>query len=156
MKNQIGLEKAYAEKVSDKLNDLLSNIQIAYMNVRGFHWNITGKQFFKLHEKFEEVYDDLNEKADEVAERILMLEGKPVHAFSEYLKRAGIKEKVNISDDQATVKELLDEIQQLLKNEREILALAAENGDDGTVDLMTGYISGQEKTIWMLNAFMKQ
>lgn len=155
MKNQIGIEKAYAEKVSDKLNDLLSNIQVAYMNVRGFHWNITGKHFFKLHEKFEEVYDDLNEKADEVAERILMLESKPVHAFSDYLKRAEIKEKVNVTTDQATVKELLDELHVLLKNERDIIALAAENGDDGTVDLMTGYISGQEKTIWMLNAFMK-
>ncbi len=155
MKNQLGIEKAYADKVSEKLNDLLSNIQVTYQNVRGFHWNITGKQFFKLHEKFEEVYNDLNEKADEVAERILMLEGKPVHAFSEYLNRAEIKEKVNVSSDQATVKELLEMVVILLKNEREILALAGENNDDGTVDLMTGYISGQEKTIWMLNAFMK-
>lgn len=155
MKNQLGIEKAYADKVSEKLNDLLSNIQVAYQNVRGFHWNITGKQFFKLHEKFEEVYNDLNEKADEVAERILMLEGKPVHAFSEYLKRAEIKEKVNVSSDQATVKELLEMVVILLKNEREILALADENNDDGTVDLMTGFITGQEKTIWMLNAFMK-
>jgi len=155
MKNQIGLSKAYSDQVVERLNLLLSNIQIFYMNVRGFHWNITGKNFFKLHEKFEEIYNDLNEKADEVAERILMLEGKPVHAFSAYLKMADIKEKVNISTDQATVKEVLDAFQIMLNQEREINTLAAKNGDDGTVDLMTGYISGQEKTIWMLNAFMK-
>lgn len=155
MENQIGLSKDYANKVVDKLNLLLSNIQISYMNVRGFHWNIIGKHFFKLHEKFEEVYDDLNEKADEVAERILMLEGQPVHAFSEYLKIAEIKEKTNISSDMATIKELLATLIILMKNERDVLSLAAENGDDGTVDLMTGYISEQEKTIWMLNAFLK-
>ena len=155
MKNQIGLDSAYSNQMADKLNVLLSNVQVFYMNVRGFHWNITGKHFFKLHEKFEELYDDLNEKADEIAERILMLEGKPVHAFSEYLKMSQITEKTNISNDTATIKEVIDGIQILLKQEREITSVAAENGDEGTVDLMTGYISNQEKMIWMLNAFMK-
>jgi len=155
MKNQIGLDSGYTNQMTEKLNVLLSNVQLFYMNVRGFHWNITGKNFFKLHEKFEELYDDLNEKADEIAERILMLEGKPVHAFSEYLKISQITEKTNISNDTATIKEVLDGIQVLIKLEREIASFAADNGDDGTVDLVTGYISGQEKMIWMLNAFMK-
>lgn len=155
MKNQIGLDPGYSNQMVEKLNTLLSNIQVSYMNVRGFHWNITGKNFFKLHEKFEEMYDDLNEKADEVAERILMLEGKPVHTFSEYLKIAEIGEKKNIATDVATVKEVLDALHILLKHEREIASLAAAKGDEGTVDLMTGYISGQEKTVWMLNAFLR-
>jgi starvation-inducible DNA-binding protein len=155
MKNQIDCSTDYSAKMAEKLNLLLSNVQVFYMNVRGFHWNITGKNFFKLHEKFEELYDDLNEKADEIAERILMLEGKPVHAFSEYLKLAEIQEKTNINADVETVKEVVAGLLILLKQEREIAALAAENGDEGTVDLITGYISGQEKMIWMLNAFLK-
>ncbi|MBN1416145.1 MAG: DNA starvation/stationary phase protection protein [Bacteroidales bacterium] len=155
MKSQIGLDNDYSSRMAEKLNLLLSNVQVFYMNVRGFHWNITGKHFFKLHEKFEELYDDLNEKADEIAERILMLEGKPVHAFSEYLKTAEIKEKTNVSSDMATVKEVLDGLSVLLNHEREIASYAAEKGDDGTADLMTGYISGQEKMVWMYNAFMK-
>ncbi|MDD4193023.1 MAG: DNA starvation/stationary phase protection protein [Mangrovibacterium sp.] len=155
MKNQIDLSADYSAKVVEKLNLFLSNVQVFYMNVRGFHWNITGKHFFKLHEKFEELYDDLNEKADEIAERILMLEGKPVHAFSEYLKLAEIEEKTNVSSAGDTVEEVVAGLLVLLKNEREIAALAADNGDEGTVDLASGYISGQEKMIWMLNAFLK-
>ncbi|MBN2272901.1 MAG: DNA starvation/stationary phase protection protein [Bacteroidales bacterium] len=155
MKNQIGIDSSYSNQVVEKLNGLLSNVQVFYMNVRGFHWNITGRHFFKLHEKFEELYDDLNEKADEIAERILMLEGKPVHSFTEYLKTSEIKEKLNVSSDMATVKEVIDGLGILLKKEREIASLAAENADDGTVDLMTGYISGQEKMVWMYNAFLK-
>lgn len=155
MENQIDLSPDYAAKMAEKLNLFLSNVQVFYMNVRGFHWNITGKNFFKLHEEFEKLYDDLNEKADEIAERILMLEGKPVHAFSEYLKMTEIKEKTNVSADVATVKEVVAGLLVLLKQEREIAALAADNGDEGTVNLVTGYISGQEKMIWMLNAFLK-
>ena len=155
MKNQIDLSSDYSDKMVEKLNLFLSDIQVFYMNVRGFHWNITGKSFFKLHEKFEELYDDLNEKADEVAERILMLEGKPVHAFSEYLKMAEIQEKTNVTTDVETIKEVVAGLLVLLKQEREIAVLAADNGDEGTVDMVTGYISGQEKMIWMLNAFLK-
>ncbi|MDY0198443.1 MAG: DNA starvation/stationary phase protection protein [Tenuifilaceae bacterium] len=153
--NQIGINKDYAAKMNEKLNVYLSNVQLSYMNVRGYHWNIVGKQFFQLHEKFEELYDTLNEMADEIAERILMLGGTPVHAFSKYIKMATIKEKENISTVEATVKEALNEILELLKNEREIAALAADNGDEGTVDLVTGYIAAQEKLVWMLNATLK-
>ncbi len=155
MKNQIGLDSVYSNQITEKLNVLLSNVQVFYMNVRGFHWNITGKHFFILHEKFEELYNDLNEKADEIAERILMLEGKPIHAFSEYLKISEIEEKINVSTDTATVKEVINGLLVLLKFEREIAPIASDNGDDGTVELVTGYISGQEKMIWMLNAFQE-
>ena len=155
MKNQIDCSADYSAKMAEKLNLLLSNVQVFYMNVRGFHWNITGKNFFKLHEEFEKLYDDLNEKADEIAERILMLEGKPVHAFSEYLKIAEIQEKTNVNTDVATVKEVVAGLLVLLKQERGIAAMAGGNGDEGTVDLVTGYISGQQKMIWMLNAFLK-
>lgn len=153
--NQIGISKEYSAKVNQMLNAYLSNVQVAYMNVRGYHWNIIGNQFFRLHEKFEEVYDTLNEMADEIAERILMLEGSPVHAFSKYLKLATIKEKENINSADDTVRELLNELRELLKNERKILEFAADNGDEGTVDLMNGYITAQEKLIWMLNASLK-
>lgn len=155
MNNQIGLSANYAATVNELLNSYLSNIQVSYMNVRGYHWNIVGKQFFQLHAKFEEYYNQLNEMADEVAERILMMGGQPVHAYSKYLKIASIPEKENVSDTESTIKELLSEIGILLDQERAILKLAAENGDDGTVDLMTGYISGQEKLTWMLNAVLK-
>ncbi|MGE4288074.1 MAG: Dps family protein [Salinivirgaceae bacterium] len=155
MSNQINLNAAYAAKMIEMLNAYLSNVQISYMNVRGYHWNIVGKQFFQLHEKFEELYNGLNEMADEIAERILMLEGKPVHSFSKYIKLASITEKENVTSAEATVKEVISETKVLLNQEREIVKLAAENGDDGTVNLVSGFIDAQEKMIWMYNALLK-
>ncbi|MFP4264165.1 MAG: Dps family protein, partial [Halomonas sp.] len=57
--NRIGLHEASASQLAEKLNELLANYQIFYMNVRGYHWNVKGPQFFQLHEKFEELYTDL-------------------------------------------------------------------------------------------------
>jgi starvation-inducible DNA-binding protein len=153
MENQIGLPKDYAEKIVGKLNALLSNVQIFYINVRGFHWNITGKQFFLLHAKFEDLYNSLNDKADEIAERILMLESIPVHSFSKYLKLAKIQEKEGICTAEETVKEVLNSLKLLLKEEREIVSMASSAGDDGTVDLITGFIDEQEKMVWMYSAY---
>jgi starvation-inducible DNA-binding protein len=153
--NNIGLKLDYAEEAVGKLNAYLSSLQIAYMNVRGYHWNIEGKQFFVLHGKFEEIYNSLNDMADEVAERILILGGKPLHAFTDYLKISEINEQINVSSAEATVSNLLNETKKLLATEREILSFASENGDEGTVALMSEYIGEQEKLIWMLNAVLK-
>ena len=71
--NSIGLHEGSASQLAEKLNHLLANYQIFYMNVRGYHWNVKGNDFFELHAKFEEFYTDLLTKVDEVAERILTL-----------------------------------------------------------------------------------
>ena len=70
-----------ASELADCLNHLLANYSIFYQNTRGYHWNIKGEKFFELHVKFEELYDDLFVKIDEVAERILTLEHSPLHRF---------------------------------------------------------------------------
>lgn len=151
----LGLNNKYKNEMVEKLNSYLSSVQIMYMNVRGYHWNIVGKQFFALHAKFEEVYNGLNEMADEIAERILMLDGKPLHSFSEYIKVSSIKERLNLSSAEDTIKALLDDTAKLLKAERDILAQASDNDDEGTASLMSGFIGEQEKMIWMFNALLK-
>lgn len=150
----IGLDEVKSEKIIQSLNDLLSDTQVFYMNVRGFHWNIKGREFFMLHEKFEDLYNDLSEKADEIAERILMLNGSPVHAFSRYLQMSDIKETENISDAAGSVNEVLSGLELLIRKEREILKAASEADDEGTVSLMSDYISAQEKLIWMYTAYL--
>ena len=84
--NSIGLPSKEAQIVAAELNILLANFQMYYQNLRGLHWNIRGRRFFDLHIKFEELYNDLVIKVDEIAERILTLEATPLHTFTEYLK----------------------------------------------------------------------
>lgn len=150
-----GLKSDYKIEMVKKLNVYLSNVQITYMNVRGYHWNIVGRQFFALHEKFEEIYNSLNEMADEIAERILMLDGKPLHSFSEYIRVSSVKERLNLCSAEDTVKALLEDTEKLLEIERDLLSAASDNDDEGTVSLISDYIGEQEKMIWMFNALLK-
>ena len=122
-----------------------------------FEWFI-GKLSVVLseHAKFEEYYNDAIEKIDEIAERVLTLEGTPLHAYSAYMKVAEIKEVTGVSNGLECVKHIMDSLVILIRKEREILALAAEAGDDGTQDMINPYISEQEKTLWMLRAFLSE
>lgn len=155
MKNIIGIEKKPAQNLVNSLNELLSSYQVYYQNVRGFHWNIKGHSFFVLHTKFEELYTTAQMAIDEIAERILTLEATPTHTFSDYLKTSRIKEEKNCNTSDKTVGVTINNLQTLIKIEREVLQQAGNAGDEGTVDQMTGYIKEQEKTVWMLNAFLK-
>lgn len=151
--SSIGLATENLVKLAPELNILLANYQILYMNTRGYHWNITGPQFFQLHVKFEEMYNDLLLKVDEIAERILTVEAQPLHTFSDYLAHAEIKEHKNVHDAKSCIDGLLSGLQTLLIRQRKILSMAADAGDEGTVALMSDYIQQQEKTVWMLRSF---
>lgn len=152
--NFIGLEKEKSDKLAEMLNDLLANYQVFYMNVRGFHWNIKGEKFFELHVKFEELYDDLVIKIDEIAERITTLGATPLHTFEDYLKTSEIKSVKDAADPTTTVQSILESFRILLVKEREILDLSDELGDEGTNALASDYIREKEKLAWMYNSFL--
>jgi starvation-inducible DNA-binding protein len=153
-KNRIGLDPAKATRLAEKMNELLSNFHLFYINTRGFHWNIKGDKFFELHLKFEELYTDSQLKIDEIAERILTLGHTPLHGYTDFLKQSKIKELKNVADGKRAVASVIDSFGQLLGLERDILNLSADAGDEGTNALMSDYIRQQEKLVWMYSAFL--
>lgn len=153
--NNIGLPKKEAEIVAAELNILLANFQIYYQNLRGLHWNIRGKRFFDLHLKFEELYNDSQLKIDLIAERVLTLDTTPLHTFEDYIKYNKLEIGKNINNDELAIQLILDSLVKLLKIERVILKKASEIEDEGTTSMMSDFIVEQEKTIWMMKAWLE-
>jgi len=154
MKTILGLDKQQTENLVEELNVLLANFQVYYQSLRGLHWNIKGKNFFELHVKFEEFYTDAQEKVDLIAERVLTLEGSPLHTFNDYTKIASVPVAKNISNDIEAVKVVVTSLSELLKIERTILELSDDANDEGTNSMMSDFIAEQEKTLWMMNAWL--
>lgn len=152
----IGLDIKKSEELASHLNKLLSNYSLFYQNTRGYHWNIKGDKFFELHVKFEELYNDLILKIDEIAERILTLGHTPEHRYSEYKKTSEIEESIEVNDGHKAVANILDSFQTLLQHQRSILDLSGEIGDEGTNALMSDYIREQEKLVWMYSSFLNK
>jgi starvation-inducible DNA-binding protein len=154
--NLIGLDKQQSLSLAVELNSLLATYHIFYQNLRGFHWNIKGKNFFELHAKFEELYTDALEKIDEIAERVLTLGHTPLHSFSDYLENSEIKEVKNVSEGKIAVDNVLQNLSKIIQKERQVLELSGKANDEGTNSLMSDYIKQQEKTIWMLSAWVNE
>lgn len=154
--NRIGLDIEKSNDLSTLLNRLLADYSIFYHNVRGYHWNIKGDKFFELHVKFEELYNDLVLKIDEIAERILTLGHRPEHRYSEYSKESSIKESSVVSNGKQAVENILDSLRTIIIQQRQILDLTGEIDDEGTNALMSDYIREQEKLVWMYSAFMNE
>ena len=142
-----GLEK--------KLNLYLANQLVDYVKKHNLHWNLKGSQFFTLHAKLEELYDEANDILDEVAERILALGGNPVSNMKEALSMATIKELEDgpKSTDQ-TIKALISDTDYWIKDSKEIAELADKEGDSVTNDMFNGYTKAYQKLAWMLKAYV--
>jgi len=154
--NPIGLDEKKSQQLAEKLNLLLANYSIFYQNTRGYHWNIKGDKFFELHLKFEELYNDLLLKIDEIAERILTLGHTPNHRYSDYKSVSGIKESKQVSDGKKAVTDILKSFKSIITLQRQLLSLSADANDEGTNALMSDYIREQEKLVWMYSAFLNQ
>ncbi|MDY7393794.1 Dps family protein [Aureibaculum sp. 2210JD6-5] len=150
----LGLNETKVNELATDLNELLANYQVYYQNLRGLHWNIKGKNFFQLHEKFEELYNDSQLKIDEIAERILTLESTPLHTFEDYTNHSKVPVGKNISKDVEAVNLVVKSLKELIQIERKILDKSAEADDEGTNAMMSDFISEQEKTVWMFKAWL--
>ena len=142
------------KELESKLNLYLANQMIDYVKKHNLHWNLKGTQFFTLHAKLEELYDEANDILDEVAERILALGGNPVSNMKEALAMATIKELDSgpKSADEA-IRALVSDTDYWIKDSKEIVELAEKEGDGVTADIFNGFTKEYQKLAWMLKAY---
>ncbi|MEZ4899413.1 MAG: Dps family protein [Saprospiraceae bacterium] len=152
--NRIGLDEDQVVTLARRLNELLADYQIFYLNTRGYHWNIKGEKFFELHVKFEELYTDLLVKIDEIAERVLTLGETPDHTFADYLEKADVEVHHHVADGRTAIGQILEAFKIIIGKQRVLLVQSAEAADEGTNALMSDYIREQEKLVWMYAAFL--
>lgn len=151
--NYLGIDKKKLSETVKQLNQLLANYHVYYQNLRNFHWNVDGENFFDLHVQFEALYTDARLKIDEIAERILTLRYRPTSNMSEYLQNSEITEAGKVATDREMVSIVLENHTKLIHSMRNVLKAADESADEGSIDMVAGFLSSLEKKSWMLDAW---
>ena len=137
--------------LEQNLNELLSDLNVFYRKVQNYHWNVTGQDFFQTHSKLEELYNEINEQIDEVAEHILILGEEPLGTLKDYLEKTNITEAENKKiKSQEVFQTILQDYKKLLEKVTEIKEKADEQKEYSTSALMDDYILDYSKIIWML------
>lgn len=140
--------------LNKELNKQVATWSVMYTKLHNFHWYVKGPQFFTLHAKFEELYNEATLHMDEIAERLLTLGGKPVATLSEQLELSEIAEATGKESTDQMVESLVNDFDKIMKSLKKGMEEAAKDGDDMTEDILNAVYQSIEKHQWMLNAFL--
>lgn len=143
-------------KYHEPLRIFVADCYTLLSQAQGFHWNITGPDFFDLHDFFQKIYQDLFESVDEFAERLRALQETAPYDLFELAKITTIpalnqKNTITGVDAVCIYKEhsikLIDSAKKLSK-------LCEECGDLTTQDMLLDFVQEQEKFLWMARSFL--
>nr|WP_106780557.1 DNA starvation/stationary phase protection protein [Lysinibacillus timonensis] len=141
-------------KLNTQLNELVATWSVLYTKLHNYHWYVTGPSFFTLHEKFEQLYNEVTLNLDEVAERILTKGGKPVATLKEHLELSHVEEATGNETTQEMVQTVINDFKKIMKLIKDAMNQAAEDGDERTEDMLNATYQNLEKHSWMLSAFL--
>ncbi len=144
-----------AENVQTHLNLQVANFNVLYTKLHNYHWYVKGPNFFTLHEKFQELYEEVTLQMDELAERLLALQGKPVATMAETLSIATVKEATGKENAGNMVDQLIKDFTVVIRELKEGMEAAEKAEDEGTADMLLGIKTSLEKHVWMLRAFQE-
>ena len=144
------------ENVINVLNKQVANWTVAFTKLHNFHWYVKGPNFFSLHTKFEELYDEASQYVDDLAERILAIGGNPVGTLKESLELSIIEEAGKDYTAEQMVSELSKDFTNVSKQLEEAIEVASKAEDDVTEDMFIGMQTNIEKHNWMLKSYLGQ
>ncbi len=145
-----------SEKVTKELNQLLADYMVYYQRLRNYHWNVKGTKFFDLHNKFEELYTEAATSVDDIAERILALNTRPVATLKDMVGITQLKEDDSITKPNEMVQGTIEAIGQVNKQIRKVQDLAGEESDRTTESILDDIADANEKNAWMLRAYLDE
>ncbi|MFC4735480.1 Dps family protein [Bacillus daqingensis] len=143
------------KQTTEILNRHVANWNVMFVKLHNYHWYVSGPNFFTLHEKFEELYDEAQEHIDELAERLLALKGRPVASMKVYLETSTINEAEGEQTAEEMVEALVHDFTQLSDELKEDIETLEDDADDeATADMLIEIRQSVEKHNWMLRAFL--
>lgn len=152
----IGLQKKDRKVITDALARVLADTFMLYAKTHGFHWNVTGSNFYSLHKFFKELYEDLIEGGDTIAERIRALGHWAPSSFADFSSLSAIKEQTHhIYDASDMLRQLVLDNELVVRRLKEVFDVAQANNDSVTADMITARMDIHSKAAWMLRSHLE-
>ena len=142
------------QNLHQALNRQVATWSVLYTKLHYFHWYVKGPEFFTLHAKFEELYDEAIANMDMIAERLLAIGGRPVATLKEHLQLSAIQESAGEQGAEAMVQTVVTDFKTFVAELANSMEAAEAADDKATEDILNGLKEAMEKHIWMLSAYL--
>lgn len=151
----LGIGTEGRTQVAEGLKEILSNSYLLMLKTQNYHWNIRGKMFISIHQLTETFYNDLFGAVDDIAERMRSIGHLAPGSFDEFAKYGELSPNRSKFSELEMVQDLVQANEILSRNCRKVIAIASENADEATADLLTVRLGVHEKNAWMLRSFLE-
>lgn len=149
--NVINLSNEAQQHMVKALNAVMADTFSLYFKTHSYHWNVTGPNFYSLHNLFEEQYTEMWNALDEIAERIRTLNNPAPISSKVLVEQAQVKE-ASATTANDMIKDLADSQKILISTLQQALEVAQKEGDEVTVGFLTDRLNIHEKSYWMLKS----
>jgi starvation-inducible DNA-binding protein len=148
----IALDEATCKRSVENLNQLLVDTITLRDLYKKYHWQVAGHTFYQLHLLFDKHAEEQTRLVDQLAERIQLLGGVSVAMAHDVAERTIIpRPSTGREPVPVQVSRLLFAHEVVLKEARTMARQSAQDGDDGTNDLLvSGVIRANELQTWFV------
>lgn len=141
--------------LKDDLKTVLGTSFVFYVKAAGFHWNVEGPNFPQYHQFLGDLYQEVYDSLDKMAEIIRQLDSYAPGALSRYLELSAIQEQTQIPRAELMLTELQQDNQILIQCLNAAFASANSENKQGIADFIASRLDAHEKHGWMLRSIMK-
>ena len=133
---------------------VLANAFTFYLKAHYFHWNVEGQNFTSLHSFFGNIYDEVFESIDVIAEHIRALDMYAPGSMERFKELSEIHEQIMVPRAEMMVDELAQDNEILIDSLKRAYLLSSDHL--GLQNFLQDRIAAHEKHGWMLRATSKK
>lgn len=142
--------------LADNLKTLLGSTFVIYTKTHGFHWNIEGSDFPQYHEFLKNMYEEIYESIDTIAEYIRTLGSYSPGSLARMLELSIIEEQYKIPRAELMLAELLDDVDKMTALVTDIFDVATKERAQGIANYLAELQDLYTKKAWMLRATLNK
>ncbi|MBF6625566.1 Dps family protein [Tuanshanicoccus lijuaniae] len=141
-------------QTKDLLNQLVADLSQASTAIHQIHWYLRGANFITWHERMDDYRKRIEAQLDEVAERLITIDGAPFSTLEEFAKET----KINSIDGRYNrdlnehISRLIVLFRTLIEDYQQVIDVAGEEDDNVSEDMAISFKGELEKLVWMLQA----
>lgn len=153
---RIDLQADVRKEVCAILQQALADSSDLAMQAKTAHWNVKGSDFIQLHKLFDDLYEEMGEHVDTIAERMAALGGSVYGRVQDAAKSTRLKPyPMDLTQGMDFVKALADAYSTFSNELRGDIDKCEDKGDKVTGDILNAITAGVDKNLWFLEAHLK-
>jgi len=150
------IEEHTVSELGNSLKVALADTFVMMTQAWGCHWNVEGPDFKSLHDMFSDIYTDLQEAVDPLAENIRSLDEYAPGSLKRFSELTTIEEDVKIPTASNMVTRLLETNQKVIESLNQALEQAKVVNNEGVINFLGERLETHAKWGWFLRATGKK